>query len=158
VSPEIARYRQSVLKRPLICVAFALCALGLTAAASAQSGGMVTLRIYDPAGHIHTRVTLAGIARRETHVTHLGNLPTGTLGIVFTKAGRRGFCKLTRALAHRGARLHNHHESSAFAVNGHIYARPYIDYRVAPNGLCGVPALSVSMKLATARRLARLLR
>jgi hypothetical protein len=157
VSPETARYCQSVLKRPLIYVALALCALVVAAAASAQSGGRVTLRIYDPTGHSHTQVTLAGIVRRQTHVTHVGNLPTGTLGIVFTKAGRTDFCKLTRALARRGARHHNHHELSAFEVNGHIYARPSIDYRVAPNGLC-VPALAVQLKLATTRRLARLLR
>ena len=143
---------------PLVCVALVLCALGVAGAASAQSGAKVTLRIYDPTGHSHAQVTLAGIVRSQTHVTHIGDLPTGTLGIVFTKAGRTDFCKLTRALARRGARLHDHHELSAFSVNGRIYARPYIDYRVYPNGLCGVPSLSVQLKLATARHLARLLK
>jgi hypothetical protein len=118
-----------------------------------------TLRIFDPTGHIHAQVTLSGIVRRQTAVTYV-NYPRGTgrLLLVFNRAGRTDFCRLTQGLARRGARLHNHHEVNAFEVNGHIYLRPYVDYRYYPNGLCGLPDLQMQMKLVTAGQLARLLR
>jgi hypothetical protein len=48
---------------------------------------------------------------------------------------------------------------NAIALNGHVLLRPYVDYAALPNGLCsGAPALSIQMKLATARHYARLLR
>jgi hypothetical protein len=125
-------------------------------AASGEMGQRVTLRIFDPAGHIPTQVSLAGISRRQTRVTHVDNLPTATLSLVFTKAGRTQFCGLTRALAHRGS-LRRHRQSALLEVNGRVIAHPYVDYRAFPKGLC-VPALSVQMKLAAARRLAHLLR
>ena len=138
-----------------------LAAFGSLAAggASARSDAKTTLRIFDPTGHIPAQVTLAGIVRRRTWVTTFDEpRRTGALILKFNKTGESDFCRLTRGLARRGAPLHNHHEVNAFQVNGHIYLRPYVDYRAVPNGLCGFPDLQVPMKLATARYLARLLR
>ena len=143
----------------LTCCA-ALLVVGLAAgSAPARINAKTTLRIFDPTGHVHAQVTLSGIARRQTAVsTDTAPRGMGDLLITFNKAGRTGFCHLTRGLARRGARLHNHHEWNAFEVNGHIYLRAYVDYRVQPNGLCGAPGFQAPLKLATARHLAQLLR
>jgi len=144
----------------LLTCCVTLVASGLVAVgASAQSNAKTTLRIFDPTGQIHAQVTLSGIVRRQTAVTYVNDpRGMGRLLLVFNRAGRTDFCRLTRGLARRGARLHNHHEVNAFEVNGHIYLRPYVDYRYYPNGLCGLPDLQMQMKLATARQLTRLLR
>jgi len=46
-------------------------------------------------------------------------------------------------------------------VDGRLYSRGYIEYRVFPNGLCvkgSAPRILFSMKLGAARSLARLIR
>jgi len=131
-------------------------------AATAQSAGNVTLRIFDPKGRVHAQVTLAGIVRSETGVINLPSDQPGTanLSLGFTKAGWTSFCSLTRGLARLGTRLHRL-QSDALEVDGRLYSRGYIEYRTFPNGLCvkgSAPRILFSMKLTTARGLTRLIR
>ncbi len=80
------------------------------------------------------------------------------LSFRLTTNGARKFHSLTRALARRGARLRRP-QRFAFAVNGRVYSRPFVDYRAFPNGLDGRTGIQVEgMTLATAQRLAREIR
>jgi hypothetical protein len=152
-----------VLKASLVlcCVALLVGSLA-DGAARARSGTKVTLRIFDSKGRVRAQVTLAGIVRSETRTIRIPSDPAGVgrLSFAFTKTGRTSFCSLTRGLAHVGARLH-HLQSDALEVDGRIYGRGYIEYRVFPDGLC-VPGsareIQFSMNLTTARRLTRLIR
>jgi hypothetical protein len=145
----------------LCCAALLVGSLAVRAA-EARSGSKLSLRIFDPHGRVRARVTLAGIVRSETRTIRIPSDPPGVgrLSVAFTKSGRTSFCSLTRGLAHVGARL-QHLQADALEVDGRIYARGYIEYRIFPNGLC-VPGsasqIQFSMKLTTARRLTRLIR
>jgi hypothetical protein len=145
----------------LCCAAFLATGLSVCAA-TAQSGRKVTLRIFDPEGHVHAHVTLAGIVRSNTRVIKLpGDQPGAAhLSLAFTKAGWTSFCSLTRGLAHVGTRLHRL-QSDALTVDGRLYSRGYIEYRAFPNGLCvngSAPRILFSMTLSSARSLTRLIR
>jgi hypothetical protein len=150
--------------RPLLvlgCAALLVCGVSV-GAATAQTRGNVTLRIFDPKGRVHARVTLAGIVRSKTHVVRLPSDQTGSgnVSLAFTKAGWTDFCSLTRGLAHVGSRLHRL-QADALEVDGRLYSRGYIEYRIFPNGLCvkgSAPRILFPMKLTTARSLARLIR
>lgn len=146
----------------VLCCAALLVSGASAGAATTQSSGKVTLRIYDPKGRVHARVTLGGIVRSKTHVVELPSDQTGSgnVSLAFTKAGWTSFCSLTRGLARVGSRLHQL-QSDALKVDGRVYSRGYIEYRIYPNGLCvkgSVPRILFSMKLTTARSLARLIR
>jgi hypothetical protein len=153
-----------IVLRPILalcCAAFLVSGVSV-GAATAQSGGKVTLRIFDPTGRVQARVTLAGIVRSKTRVIKLpGDQPgAANLSLGFTKAGWTSFCSLTRGLAHVGTRLHRL-QSDALKVDGRLYSRGYIEYRIFPEGLCvkgSAPRILFSMKLATARSLTRLIR
>jgi hypothetical protein len=145
-----------------LCCAAVLVSGVSVGAATAQSGGNVRLRIFDPKGRVHAQVTFAGIVRSKTRVIKLpGDQPgAASLSLGFTKAGWASFCTLTRGLAHVGSRLHRL-QSDALTVDGRLYSRGYIEYRIFPNGLCvkgSAPRILFSMKLTTARSLARLIR
>jgi hypothetical protein len=152
-----------VLKASLfLCCAALLVGSLAVGAAMARSGTKVTLRVFDPVGRVRAQVTLAGIVRSETRTIRIPGDPSGVgrLSLAFTKTGRTSFCSLTRGLAHVGARLHNL-QADALEVNGRIYGRGYIEYRIFPDGLCvsgSAPQIQFSMKLTTARRLTRLIR
>ncbi len=146
----------------VLCCAALLVSSPAVWAARARSGTKPTLRIFDPKGRVRAQVTLAGILRSETRTIRIPGDPPGVgrLSLAFTKTGRTSFCSLTRGLAHVGARL-LHIQADALEVDGRIYARGYIEYRIFPNGLCvsgSAPQILFSMKLATARRLTRLIR
>jgi hypothetical protein len=161
--PSDEGFVQIALKPMLVLCCAALLVSGVSAgAATAQSRGNVTLRIFDPRGRVHALVTLAGIVRSKTHVVVLPSDQTGSgnVSLAFTKAGWTSFCSLTRGLAHVGSRLHRL-QSDALKVDGRIYSRGYIEYRMFPNGLCvkgSAPRILFSMKLTTARSLAGLIR
>ena len=145
----------------LFFAALLVSGLGL-GAAIARSGGNVTLRIFDPKGRVHAQVTLAGIVRSKTRVIQLpGDRPgSGNLSLAFTRAGRTAFCTLTRGLAQVGARLHRP-QPDALEVDGRLYSRGYVEYRVFPRGLCvrgSASRILFSMKLTTARTLAHHIR
>jgi hypothetical protein len=83
---------------------------------------------------------------------------SAVLYVGFTSKGAAKFCRLTRALARRGARLHRQ-QRFAVAVGFGIYVRPLVDYRASPDGLCGAPGFEVQgMRLALARQLAQQIR
>lgn len=152
-----------MLKASLVLCCAALLVSGpAVGAARARSDTKVTLRIFDPKGRISARVTLGGIVRSQTRTIRLPSDPSGVgeLSLAFTKAGRRSFCSLTRGLAHVGARRQQL-QADALEVDGRIYSRGYVEYRIFPNGLCAkgsAPQIQFSMKLTTARRLTRLIR
>ena len=153
-----------IVLRPLLalCCAALLVSGVSVGAATARSGRKVTLRIFDPKGRVHAQVTLAGIVRSQTRVIQLpGDQPgSANLSLGFTRAGWTSFCSLTRGLAHLGSRLRRL-QSDALKVDGRLYSRGYIEYRIYPNGLCvkgSAPRILFSMKVTTARGLTRLIR
>jgi hypothetical protein len=99
------------------------------------------LFVYDTASEVNVVVTRADVIRSSVRAVHAGY--GWSLVGDFTGRGAAKFCDLTRALAHRGARLH-HHQRFAFQVAGRIYARLFVDYRATPNGLCGSPGFEVT--------------
>lgn len=83
---------------------------------------------------------------------------SATVNLNLTMAGELKLCRLTRAVAQRGARLHRQQEI-AIAIGGDVYAHPRIDYRTAPNGVCGSPTIEfVGQNLHAAQKLVRLIR
>jgi hypothetical protein len=155
--------RRALLKSPLIVCCAALLVGGgpVVGAATARSNAQLTLRIFDPKGRVPAQVSLAGVVRSNTRAIQLpgDSAGSGRLSLAFTKFGRTSFCSLTRGLAHVGARLHRV-QSDALEIEGRVYGRGYIEYRIFPDGLCvsgSAPNILFSMRMATARRLARLL-
>jgi hypothetical protein len=113
------------------------------------------MRFFDPTGIETTQLTKADVVRSSIR----GVPESGHAALVgaFTKTGAAKFCALTRQLARRGSRLHQT-QYLAFEVAGRIYAKPAIDYKLFPNGVCGSPGFEVVMPLNVARRLALLIR
>jgi preprotein translocase subunit SecD len=144
--------------RPLAKVALAAACVFVLTAASVTTA-RVHLRIYDADGHAKPELTLADIVRSSVRADFDPSSRQAVLFFAFTKPGDRKFHLLTRALARRGARLHRY-QHFAFAVNGHVYTRPFIDYKAYPNGFA-TGSVGVSMSLPSvkvARRLAGLIR
>ena len=112
-----------------------LLVVGLTAGcggSGSRSAPRTGLRIYDPAGLVKAQVTSPDVVRSSV----LAETEPGGTAVVFLALWPRGnerFLRLTRALAHRGLRVHRI-EPFAFEVNGHVYARPGVDYRDFPDG------------------------
>ena len=84
----------------------------------------------------------------------------GTAAVFFalTPSGDAKFCRLTRALARRGASLQ---KPQAFVVefNGEMKTRPTIDYEANPDGICGAPGIQIEgMTLAEANALVEMIR
>ena len=138
-------------------VLLAIATLVVAASDALASGTQFTLRVYDPTGLVKTEVTSADVVRSSFRAVLQ---PGGSAAVVgtLTRAGDSKFCSLTRALARRGARLRRP-QHFAFEVAGRVYARPWVDYKAFPNGVCGSPAFEVvGMRLAVARTLVRLIR
>jgi hypothetical protein len=108
------------------------------------------ISIYDPTHHVKVELTsddfVPSSARAEPQPGGSASLYVG-----FTSEGAAKFCRLTRDLARRGARLHRE-QHFAFAAGLAIYARPRVDHRANPEGICGAPGVEVSgMRPALAR-------
>ena len=73
-----------------------------------------------------------------------------------TRSGVREFNALTRNLARRGAALHRQLHV-LISVDGRVVTRPYIDYRLFPNGLPGNNGIEINglPSMKAARRLAK---
>jgi hypothetical protein len=122
-----------------------------------RSARRYELRIYDPAGRVAAAITGAEVVRSSVRVVRESGGRFG-LFVGLTKNGASAFCSLTRALARRGARLHSR-QRFAVALGSHVYARPWVDYRAFPNGLCSTPGIEwAGMPLPVARRLAARIR
>jgi preprotein translocase subunit SecD len=133
-------------------VAAGMLAVVIAAGGAGKPSGV---QIYAVGDRTAPRLTSADIVRSS--VTAASNAGHAVLAFGFTKAGALKFHRLTLALARRGARLHRL-ERFAFAVDGHVYSRPYIDYRDNPAGLQG-PLVEIQLgRLSTARKLAALMR
>ena len=133
--------------------------LVLLAAGCGGSGESQDLqfRIYDAARKVPTEVTTSDIVRQSAEG---GPQPTGNAGVFFalTPSGESRFCRLTRALARRGASVK---KPQAFAVefNGEVMTRPTIDYEATPDGICGGPGIQIEgMTLAEADALVEMIR
>jgi preprotein translocase subunit SecD len=121
-----------------------------------RSAAPADLRIYDPTGHVRFEVTERDIVASSVK-TWRGD---GTTSINFelTRHGQRSFLALTRGLAHRGAMLHRV-QHFAIAVRGRIYSRPFIDYRLTPDGLDATTGVSIAnVRPRMAKQLADALR
>jgi hypothetical protein len=111
------------------------------------------MRIYDPTGHVTGEVTEVDVIPSSVE-TWRGT----SVNLELTARGRRRFLRLTRGLAHRGAKLHRV-QHFAIEIGGRVYSRPFIDYRVWPDGLDATPGVELSnVPPKIARRLADELR
>lgn len=122
-----------------------------------ESTSRYELRVYDPTGRERTEITTADVVHSSVRVVRQSGR-TASLFFYLTKTGAARFHILTRALARRGARLHRH-QHFAVEVGGRVYVRPWVDYLTFPDGLPGDSGIEMDgVPLATARRLARLIR
>jgi preprotein translocase subunit SecD len=76
-----------------------------------------------------------------------------------TPRGQKGFADLTRTLARRGAKL-GKPQHFLIVIDRQVYAAPYIDYRVNPDGIPADNGIQFDglASLDEARKLARALR
>jgi hypothetical protein len=111
------------------------------------------LRIYDPTRQVKTELTISDVVRSSVLADRtVGGVPA--LAFTLTKAGAAKFHVLTRALARRGARLHRN-QVFAIAIDGHVYATPFIDYKVDPDGIPAGPDMEMNVSsYALAKKLA----
>ena len=160
--PRRSRSCMSSAKRQLglMLVLVTLVAVTLVAALGSSAGATslhVHFRVYDSKGLIHARITLAGLVRAKTSASHGTKSTMGELTLVLNRTGARANCRLSRGLAHRGARLHRvQHE---IVTIDDWSTQLFVDYRASPDGLCGIRTLTFSnMSFPTARRLAQSIR
>ena len=144
---------------PTARVVHVMCRVGVVAvllcivpAACGGSQSPVELRMYDPAGQVRSEVTLADVVRSSARAT-LARGVAPSLDFRLTNRGILRCDSLTRALARRGARL-GLNQAVALEINGRVYARPTVDYRLYPDGLDCSSGIEVALKLKTAQRLA----
>jgi hypothetical protein len=138
----------------------ALAAALLTGCGGTHDGSRAGLRIYDPSAHVKGQVTAGDVVPSSVRTGPESGGTAHTYFIYFglTSRGRQRFHSLTRALARRGARLHRV-QRFAFEVNGHVYGRPFIDYRLYPNGIDGSSGIEIpGVPPKSAKRVARELR
>jgi len=132
----------------VVVVAAVLVAVAVVARGSNSSG----VRIYDPSGETKDEVRSGDIVKSSVQVSGVSGL--WLLGFQLTPEGGRKLQRLTRALARRGAEA-QHPQPFAFSVDGHVYARPTVDYRLTPNGLAAGSGLEISgLRCQVAQRLA----
>jgi hypothetical protein len=117
------------------------------------------LRIYDSTGHAKGEVTATEVIRSSVRTgREPGGKATAYLSFALTRRANQEIQSLTCALAQRGARLHQLRHF-AFEVSGHVYAHPYIDYRVTPDGFAGKGGMELpGLSPKVARRIAGQLR
>jgi hypothetical protein len=135
----------------------AIGALAILAADGCAGAKDFRFRLFDPTGHVPAEVATADILRSAARAYPE---PGGSaaLFVQLTPRGASEFHALTRGLARRGARLHRR-QSFVVTIDGHVYARPFVDYKASPDGLDGRSGLELQgLKLATARRLAKEIR
>jgi len=114
-------------------------------------------RIYDTRHQANIEILTSDLVRESAKVHKLPGNPA-TVYFKLTDQGQSKFRRLTRALAKRGARLHAF-QQMAVEVNGKVYARPGIDYKVMPDGFTPDTGLEINVgDLATARRVAKEMR
>ena len=99
------------------------------------------LRIYDPAGQVKGEVGPTDVVQSSVTAS-TDQAGTAVLAFALTRHGNERIRSLTRALAQRGARLHRN-QHFAFEVSGHVYARPFIDYRATPDGIDGESGIEI---------------
>jgi preprotein translocase subunit SecD len=129
------------------------------ACAAGKQGPQTRLRIYDPNGQAADVLTASDIVASSVRTgAEEGGVHTDFIAFELTPRGQKRFHRLTAGLAHRGASLHRL-QHFAFEVNGRVYARPFIDYRISPDGFDasgGVEIAPIPPKVA--KRLAAALR
>lgn len=131
--------------------ALVVAAVVVAVALFARSSGATGVRIYDPAGGTNDEVRTADIVKSSVEVTGVSG--TWLLGFQLTPDGAREFHGLTRSLAQRGAQA-GHAQPFAFEVDGHVYARPTVDYH-SPYSLPDSSGLEISgLRCDVAQRLA----
>jgi hypothetical protein len=99
------------------------------------------LRIFDPAGHVKSEVSPTDVIRSSVRTSV--DQGTAVLYVQLTRRGNQRIRRLTQGLAQRGAQLHRV-QHFAIEVSGHIYSRPYIDYRMMPDGFDGEQGIEIS--------------
>jgi hypothetical protein len=118
-----------------------LLAAGLVAGCGGSGQAHSGLRIYDPDGRINAQVT-SGDVYRSSVQTSSESGGTAVVYIALTPVGDKRFRRLTGSLAHQGARLHRE-QHFAFEVDGHVYARPSVDYHAFPDGYSGRAGIDI---------------
>lgn len=130
--------------------------VSLTACGGSDSD-QSAFRIYDPSGRVKVEVTSADIVRSSARAAPQGG-GTAIFSVSFTAGGASKFCRLTRALARRGAAL-DRRQRFAVAFSDRVQSRPFIDYEATPSGLCGSPAIEVhGLPVTVAQRLVQQIR
>jgi hypothetical protein len=117
--------------------------------ACARTQRQAQFRIYDPTGRVAAQVLPSDIVASSVRSGPDG-AKTNFVTFELTPRGKQHFHQLTAGLARRGAALHRV-QHFALEVHGHVYARPYIDYRLSPDGFDGqggVEIAGVPRKLA----------
>ena len=114
-------------------------------------------QIYDTRHQANVEIRTSDLVRESAKASKVpGNPPA--VYFKLTDQGQSKFRRLTRALAKRGARLHAF-QQMAIEINGKVYARPGVDYKVMPDGFTPDTGLDFSVDdLTTARRLAKEMR
>jgi preprotein translocase subunit SecD len=108
-------------------------------------------------------LTDADIAGAESMVIQATDHPI--VVVELTPRGQDAFADLTRELAHRGANLAEPgsgleaSQHLAIVIDGRIVAVPFIDFRVAPDGIDGADGAQISGNLTeeTARQMASII-
>jgi preprotein translocase subunit SecD len=141
----------------LLCVGVALLpACGGSRHAATTQRPPADLRIYDPAGHVPVEVTDRDVV--ASSVKTWRGAGTTNINFELTPRGQRRLLRLTRSLARRGATLHRV-QHFAIAVRGRVYSRPYIDYRLTPDGVDAKTGLEIAnLRPSEAKRVADALR
>jgi hypothetical protein len=115
--------------------------------------------MYDPSGRVADEVTVSDVVVSSVRTgPDGGRTNTDFIYFALTPRGRQRFHHLTAGLAHRGSTLHRV-QHFAFEVEGRIYARPFIDYRINPDGLDASTGLEIpGVPPMAAKRVAAALR
>jgi hypothetical protein len=115
------------------------------------------LRIYDPSGHVPGQVIASEVVASSVRTGPEGGRTTHGYFIYFdlTSQGKKHIHTLTAGLARRGRQLH-HFQHFVFEVGGHVYGRPFIDYRAFPDGIDGSSGIEIpGVAPKVAKRVAR---
>jgi hypothetical protein len=144
--------------RPSVVLRIAATAIAASAVTACGESTGFEFRMYDTRHQAKVEILTSDLVRSSVKVgTVPGNRPS--IYIKLTDRGESKFHRLSRILAKRGKRLHAI-QQLAIEINGKVYDRVGVDYKVYPDGLnadTGLEILSFD-DLATARRLANEMR
>ena len=129
------------VSRMLVAVLAGAVVLATNACGGTSESGEFEFRIYDPAGTVATEITTADIVRSSAGLMQLENV-RAMVYVDFTDSGTSRFCRLTRALAHRGRTLRKS-QPIAIEVNGRERSRSMIDHVANPEGFCAAPGIRI---------------